>query len=107
MTMAMTKRTKTKTKTKPFDPAKYLDDDEAIAAYIEEAIEIGDPAFIADELGVVARAKGMGQIAKDAGLSRESLYKALSADGNPELGTILKVMKALGLRLSVGTAHAR
>lgn len=49
----------------------------------------------------------MGQIAKDAGLSRESLYKALSADGNPELGTILKVMKALGLRLSVGTAHAR
>ena len=95
---------KAKLKTKPFDPAKYLDNDEAIAAYIEEAIDIGDPAFIADALGVVARAKGMGQIAKDAGLSRESLYKALSADGNPEFGTILKVMKALGLRLSVGAA---
>ena len=93
-----------KIKLKAFDPAKYLDDDEAIAAYIEEAIDIGDPAFIADALGVVARAKGMGQIAKDAGLSRESLYKALSADGNPEFGTILKVMKALGLRLSVGAA---
>lgn len=96
---------KAKIKVKPFDPAKYLDDDEAIAAYIEEAIDIGDPAFIADALGVVARAKGMGQIAKDAGLSRESLYKALSADGNPEFGTILKVMKALGLRLSVGASH--
>ena len=98
---------KSKLKTKPFDPAKYLDNDDAIAAYIEEAIEIGDPAFIADALGVVARAKGMGQIAKDAGLSRESLYKALSADGNPEFGTILKVMKALGLRLSVGSTPAR
>lgn len=96
---------KTKIKLEPFDPAKYLDDDDAIAAYIEEAIEIGDPAFIADALGVVARAKGMGQIAKDAGLSRESLYKALSADGNPEFGTILKVMKALGLRLLVGASH--
>ena len=93
---------KAKLKAKPFDPAKYLDNDEAIAAYIEEAIDIGDPAFIADALGVVARAKGMGQIAKDAGLSRESLYKALSAGGNPEFGTILKVMKALRLRLSVG-----
>ena len=97
---------KAKLKTKPFDPAKYLDDDDAIAAYIEEAIDIGDSAFIADALGVVARAKGMGQIAKDAGLSRESLYKALSADGNPEFGTILKVMKALGLRLTVGSTHA-
>ena len=103
MAKKMTK--KTKIKLKPFDPAKYLDDDDAIAAYIEEAIEIGDPAFIADALGVVARAKGMAQIAKDAGLSRESLYKALSADGNPEFGTILKVMKALGLRLSVGASH--
>ena len=103
MAKQMTK--KTKIKLKPFDPAKYLNDDDAIAAYIEEAIEIGDPAFIADALGVVARAKGMAQIAKDAGLSRESLYKALSADGNPEFGTILKVMKALGLRLSVGASH--
>jgi probable addiction module antidote protein len=90
-----------KAKTRRFDPAEYLDSDEAIGAYIEEALEIGDPAFIADALGVVARARGMTQIAKDAGLSRESLYKALSSEGNPEFATVLRVLKALGLRLSV------
>ena len=90
-----------KIKTRPFDPAEYLDTDEAIAAYIEEALQIGEPAFIADALGVVARARGMSHIAKEAGLGRESLYKALSADGNPEFGTILRVMKALGLKFSV------
>ena len=92
---------KTKTNTRPFDPAEYVDGDEGVAAYIEEALETNDPAFIADALGVVARARGMSRIAKDAGLSRESLYKALSAEGNPEFGTIVRVLQALGLRLSV------
>jgi probable addiction module antidote protein len=95
-----------KTKTRPFDPAEYLSDDEAIAAYIEEALEIGDSAFIADALGVVARARGMSHIAKEAGLGRESLYKALSSDGNPEFATVLRVLKALGLRLSVSPIAA-
>jgi probable addiction module antidote protein len=88
-------------KLKNFDPADYLDDPEAIAAYIEEAFDIGDPKFIADALGVVARATGMSEIARASGLSRESLYKALSADGNPELGTVLRVIHALGLKLAV------
>lgn len=88
-------------KTRPFDPAEYLDDAESIAAYLDEALATADPAFIADALGVVARARGMTQIARDAELSRESLYKALSADGNPEFATVVKVLHALGLRLSV------
>lgn len=87
-------------KTKPFDPAHYLDSPAAIAAYLEEAFEIGDPAFIADALGVVARAHGMTKVAKESGLGRESLYKALSSDGHPELATVIKVMQTLGLRLS-------
>lgn len=86
--------------TTPFDPAEYLDDDEAVAGYLTDALETGDAAFIADALGIVARAKGMKQIAEDAGLSRESLYRALSGKGNPEFGTVLKVISALGLRLS-------
>jgi probable addiction module antidote protein len=86
--------------TKPFDPAAYLGSPAAIAAYLEEAFEIGDPAFIADALGVVARAHGMTQVAKESGLGRESLYKALSPDGHPELATVVKVMRSLGLRLS-------
>ena len=88
-------------KLKVFDPAEYLDDPEAIAAYIEEAFDIGDPKFIADAIGIVARAAGMSEIARASGLSRESLYKTLSADGNPELGTVLRVIGALGLKLSV------
>ena len=87
-------------KTKPFDPAQYLDSPAAIAAYLEEAFEIGDPAFIADALGVVAKAHGMTQVAKESGLGRESLYKALSSDGHPELATVIKVMRSLGLRLA-------
>ncbi|MGA7524884.1 MAG: addiction module antidote protein [Acidobacteriaceae bacterium] len=94
----------TKAKTKPFDPAEYLDDPESIAAYMTEALETGDPAFIADALGIVARARGMGEIAQEAGLSRESLYRALSADGNPEFATVLRVVRALGLRLSAAPA---
>jgi probable addiction module antidote protein len=86
--------------TRPFDPAEYLDDDEAIAAYLSEALETGDVSFIADALGVVARAKGMSQIAHETNLSRESLYRALSSEGNPEFATVMSVLKALGLRLT-------
>ncbi len=94
-------------KTTPFDSAVYLDSREAIGAYLEEAMETNDPAFIAHALGQVARARGMAEIAKEAGLSRESLYKTLSTGGNPEFGTVLKVMHALGLKLSVGPSTRR
>ena len=92
-------------RTKPFDPADYLTSDEALAEYISAALETGDPAFIADSLGIVARAKGMAKVARQAGLGRESLYKALCADGNPELATVLKVVEALGLRLTATTGR--
>ena len=91
--------------TTAFDAAEFLDSEEAVSAYLTAALETADPAFIADALGVVARAKGMKQIAEDAGLSRESLYRALSGKGNPEFGTVLKVISALGLRLSAAPAH--
>ena len=92
---------RTKTKTVPWDSAKYLKTDEDIADYLEAVFEDGDPALISYALGVVARAKGMTQIAQAAGLGRESLYKALSPDGNPEFATVLKVVRALGLKLKV------
>jgi probable addiction module antidote protein len=95
-----------KTSTRPFDPAAYLDDDEALAVYMSEALETGDPAFITDAIGIIARARGMTQVAKDAGLSRESLYRALSSDGNPEFATILKVVDALGLKLTASAREA-
>jgi len=88
----------------PYDSAALLDSDEAVAAYMEAAFETGDAAFIAHAFGVAARAKGMTQIAKDAGLSRESLYRALGGNGNPEFATVLKVAKALGLRLTAVAA---
>jgi len=91
-------------KTKPFDPAAYLDSDEARAVYLSEAFETGDVGFIADALGVVARAQGMTGIAKETDLSREALYRALSVNGNPELSTVLKVTTALGLKLTVEAA---
>ncbi len=94
----------TKLKTKPFDPAEYLDDKDSIAAYMTEALATDDPGFIADALGVIARATGMTDVARDAGLSRESLYRALSADGNPEFATVLRVIHALGLRLYAAPA---
>lgn len=91
-------------KTRPYDPAEYLDDDESIEAYLQEslnvALEDSNPAILTQALGTVARARGMSQIAQAAGLSRESLYKSLSAEGNPEFGTILRVIQALGLSLS-------
>ena len=83
----------------PFDAAKDLDSDEAIAVYLDEAFATQDPAFITHAIGVAARARGMTQIAKDAGLSRESLYKALSDTGNPEFATVLRVLQALGVRM--------
>ena len=95
---------KKKKKTTRFDSAEYLDNAEAVGAYLEEALKTDDPTFIAHALGTVARARGMSKIAKKAGLSRESLYKALSAQGNPEFGTVVRVMQALGLRLSVTSA---
>ena len=94
-------------KTTRYDSADYLNSDGAVMAYLEEALDTDDPAFIAQALGTVARARGMSQIAKDAGLSRESLYKALSADGNPEFSTIVRVMRALGLKFSVAHAEPR
>ncbi len=90
-----------KLKTKAFDPAEYLDDDAAIATYLSEALETGDGAFVVDALGIVARAKGMSEVAREAGVSRESLYRALSAEGNPEFATVLRVVRALGLKFSV------
>ena len=93
-------------KTTPYDTAEYLDSEEKIAAYIDAVLEDSDPALVTHALGVAARARGMSQIARDTGLSRESLYRALSADGNPELATVLKVLKALGVRLSAVPADA-
>src|SRR5215831_10655565 len=93
-------------KTKPFDPVDYLRTDEALAEYVSAALETGDPAFIADSLGIVARAQGMAKVARQAGLGRESLYKALSADGHPEFATVLKVMQALGLRRTASVCHS-
>jgi probable addiction module antidote protein len=86
-------------KTKIFDAAEYLDSREAIAAYLSEAFETRDAAFITEALGTVARARGMTDIAKETGLSRENLYKALSADGHPEFGTVLKVLDSFGIQL--------
>ncbi|MGH8655464.1 MAG: addiction module antidote protein [Gammaproteobacteria bacterium] len=93
-----------KTETYPYDSVQYLRYDADMAAYLEAALEDGDPALVAHVLGVIARAKGMSQLARDTGLGRESLYKALSAEGNPEFATVLKVIRALGLRLHAGTA---
>jgi probable addiction module antidote protein len=86
--------------TKPFDASKYLDSDEAIEEFLAAAFEEGDPALIAQCVGVVARARNMSQLARDAGMSRSALYKALSGDGNPEFASIMKILDALGVKLS-------
>ena len=90
-----------RTVTTPYDVAEHLRTPEEMAAYLEACLEEadGDAAFVAKALGDIARAKGMAQVACDAGLSRESLYKALSGDRNPTLGTVLRVIGALGLKL--------
>jgi probable addiction module antidote protein len=87
-----------------YDSADYLDSPEAIAAYIEAAFEDGEPALITHALGVVARAKGMSQLAREAGVTREALYKALTAEGDPKLSTFIGVLKALGMRLTAKAA---
>ena len=94
-----------KTKTRIWDPAEHLTTEEDMAAYLEAALQEGDSGLIAAALGDIARAKGMSQIARDAGLGRESLYKALSAEGNPEFATIMKVVSALGLQLHASPAQ--
>jgi probable addiction module antidote protein len=86
-------------KTSPWDAAEYLRTNEDTAAYLDAALDDGDPALVAAVLGDIARARGMTEVARETGLGRESLYKALSPGGNPELGTVLKVMRSLGLRL--------
>lgn len=82
-----------------WDASEYLESEEDIVAYVEAALEENDPAVFAAALGDIAKAKGMTHIARATGLRRESLYKALSADGNPEFATILKVLNALGISL--------
>jgi probable addiction module antidote protein len=88
-------------KTTRWDAADYLETKEDIAAYLDAVLEDGDPNLLKAALGDIARSKGMTEIAKEAGLSRSSLYKAPSPDGNPEFATVASVLKALGLRLSV------
>lgn len=90
---------------KPFDAAQYLATDEDCADLLSDAFATGDVAYIANVLGVIARAKGMTQIAREAGVTREALYKALSPAGDPKLSTLLGVMKALGVNLSAAPAH--
>ena len=96
-----------KTNTSRYDVAEHLRTPEEMAAYLEAYLEEanGDAAFIAKALGDIARAKGMSQVARDAGLSRESLYKALSGERVPSFDTILKIVSALGLKLHAETAH--
>ncbi len=87
--------------TQPWDVVDHLTTEEDMIAYLDAAFEDGAPALIVAALGDIARAKGMTQVAREAGLGRESLYKALSPTGNPEFTTILKVLNALGLRFHV------
>ncbi len=85
-----------------YDTADYLKSDEDIARYMEAVMEEGgdDPAYIAHALGAIARARNMSQLARDTGLTREGLYKALSGEGNPSFATVMKVAHALGLKLT-------
>jgi len=97
---------KTTPKTTQFDAADYLGTAERQVAYITAAFETGDADFVRDALGIVARARGMGGIAKTTGLNRESLYKALGEAGNPEFSTVMRIVRALGLTLSARPAAA-
>jgi len=91
------------TKLRNYDVSRHLRTPEEMAAYLEASIEEsdGDVSFVAKALGDIARSRGMATLARDTGLGRESLYKALSAGGNPQLSTVLKVAKALGLQITV------
>jgi probable addiction module antidote protein len=98
----MARKTKARETFSRYDTADYLKTEDDVAAYLEAVMEEAgdDAAFVAQALGTVARARGMVKLARDTGLTREGLYKALSADGNPSFGTVLKVMRALGLKLA-------
>ena len=98
----MVTKKRVKEKFSRFDTADYLKSEEDMVAYLEASMEEAgdDPGFVAVALGNIARAYGMVRLAKDTGLTREGLYKALSADGNPSLGTVLKVVRALGIKLT-------
>jgi len=89
----------------PFDPADYLDNDEVIAEYLSAAVEDPDPNVFLAALGDAAKARGMAQIAKDAGLGRESLYKALSTGAHPRYETVNAVLRALGVKFTVVVDH--
>lgn len=89
------------TETIPWESHRYLETAADIAGYLDAVLEEGDPALLSHALGVVAKSEGMTEIARTTGLSREALYRSLSAQGNPELATVVKVLHALGLRLSV------
>jgi probable addiction module antidote protein len=88
-------------KTKVWDAAEHLTSREAMVSYLGAALEDGDPSVIAAALGDIAKAKGMADVARKAGVSRESLYRSLSANGNPELGTFVKIVNSFGLQLSI------
>ena len=93
-----------RTQTLPWDPAEHLKTEEDMAAYLNVALEEGDVSLIMTTLGDIARARRMTMVAQETGLDRESLYKSLSANGNPEFATVLKVVHALGLRLQATVA---
>lgn len=92
------------TRTRPWDPAEHLETDEDMVAYLNAALEDGDLSLVMAALGDIARARRMTSVARETGLARESLYRSLSSDGNPEFGTVLKVVRALGLRLHAASA---
>lgn len=87
-----------------FDASEYLRDEPDIAAYLEAAAAEDDPRVLAAALGDVARARGMSELARETGITREALYRSLSAEGNPELSTLTKVLRALGMRLTIQPA---
>ncbi len=93
------------TQTRPFDAAEYLTDEESIAAFLDESFASGDASEIGEALGIVARARNLTDLARQTGLTRQALYKALSRDGNPRLDTLLAVTKALGYEFKVVPRH--
>ncbi len=99
-------RTKSKAKTMPFDPAETLDTPEAIAEYLTAAFETNDPSLIAKAIGTAARARGMSEIAREAGLSRENLYRSLDGETKAEFSTIVRVLNALGVQLAAAPKAA-
>lgn len=97
----MTENKKASKQAAPYDAAEFLETDEDIVAYLNAALEVGDPSLFAAALGDIARARGMTQLAKETGITRDGLYKALSPTGNPSFATVQKVVKALGYKLDV------